>query len=229
MAKLEAKSQSTGEAKYPSDMPLPAQGLCGAMVFTTQAAGKIVAIDASRALSLPGVVRFISAQDIPGVNKVGGESIKLFLEIGDEAKCIGHPVGLIIATSAQIANDAQRFVQVTYEISSNTPDLITNLSDAIDKDSFFDLGDIPGVTLIEAGDVDTAMVNAPHRSKGSTRTAGQSHFYMVSLILSLKCEVDLNLCHNNCRSVKLLFLNGMMVSFSRSHVELRVQVVFNQW
>ena len=177
--KLEAKSQSTGEAKYPSDVPLPAQGLCAAMVYTTQASGKIKAIDASRALSLPGVVRFITAQDIPGVNNVGGISLKLFLELNDDAQCIGYPVGLIIATTPQIASNAQRYVQVTYESSSATPALITNLPDAIAKESFFDIPVIPGTTLIEAGDVDGAMASAPFQARGSTRTAGQSHFYMV--------------------------------------------------
>jgi xanthine dehydrogenase molybdopterin-binding subunit B len=126
------------------------------------------------------VVQFITAQDIPGTNNVGSEALKLFLELGDDAGCIGYPIGLIIATTPQIATEAQRYVQVTYETSASTPALITNLTDAIAKQSFFDVGVVPGTTLIEAGDVDEAMRSAPHRAKGSTRTAGQSHFYMVS-------------------------------------------------
>lgn len=182
--KLEAKSQSTGEAVYPSDVPLPAQGLCAAMVYTTQASGKIKHIDASQALRLPGVVRFLTAKDIPGTNKVGNENLKLFLDLGDDALCIGYPVGLIVATTPQIASQAQRYVQVTYESSSSTPALITNLTDAIAQKSFFDLGVIPGVTIIEAGNVESALSSAPFKAQGSTRTAGQSHFYMVGVYVN---------------------------------------------
>ena len=176
--KLEAKAQSTGEAKYASDEPLPAQGLCAAMVYTAQASGKIKSIDPAIALGMPGVVSFLSAKDIPGTNIVGNVALKLFLDVGDDAACIGNPVGMIIATTPQIASDAQRFVQVTYEVTASTPALITNLTDAIAQQSFYDVGVIPGTTLIECGNVDSAMQSAPFRSKGSTRTAGQSHFYM---------------------------------------------------
>eukprot|EP00603_Paraphysomonas_imperforata_P007910 CAMPEP_0114426424 /NCGR_PEP_ID=MMETSP0103-20121206/7793_1 /TAXON_ID=37642 ORGANISM="Paraphysomonas imperforata, Strain PA2" /NCGR_SAMPLE_ID=MMETSP0103 /ASSEMBLY_ACC=CAM_ASM_000201 /LENGTH=1459 /DNA_ID=CAMNT_0001595389 /DNA_START=56 /DNA_END=4435 /DNA_ORIENTATION=- len=176
--KLEAKAQSTGEARYASDEPLPAQGLCAAMVYTTQASGKIKSIDPAVALGMPGVVSFLSAKDIPGTNFVGNIALKLFLDIGDDAACIGNPVGMIIASTPQLANDAQRFVRVTYEVTSSTPDLITNLTDSIAKQAFYDLGELPGTTLIECGDVNSALESAPYRSKGSTRTSGQSHFYM---------------------------------------------------
>lgn len=56
--KLEGKIQATGEAKYPSDEVMPPQGLYGAMIFSTQCAKKLVALDCSAALALPGVVSF---------------------------------------------------------------------------------------------------------------------------------------------------------------------------
>lgn len=55
--KLEGKIQATGEAKYPSDEAMSAQGLYGAIVFSTQCAKKLVSMDVSAALALPGVVR----------------------------------------------------------------------------------------------------------------------------------------------------------------------------
>lgn len=176
LPKLEAKAQSTGEAQYPSDEALPVQGLCASVVFTTEAGGVISAIDPTDALRQPGVVCFVSAKDIPGKNLVGNNSLKLFLEVGDKATCIGYPVGLIVGTTPLVVRDAATAVKVTYESSSGP--LVTNLDTAIATKSFFDLGEIPGTTLIECGDVDSAMAAAPHRSRGSTRASGQSHFYM---------------------------------------------------
>ena len=54
--KLEAKIQATGEATYPSDETMPPQGLFGAIVFSTKCARKLLGLDCSAALALPGVV-----------------------------------------------------------------------------------------------------------------------------------------------------------------------------
>lgn len=54
--KLEGRIQATGEAKYPSDEAMSAQGLYGAIVFSTQCAKRLVSMDVSLALALPGVV-----------------------------------------------------------------------------------------------------------------------------------------------------------------------------
>lgn len=57
--KLEGKIQATGEAKYPSDEVMPPQGLYGAIVFSTQCAKKLVSLDSTAALALPGVVSYL--------------------------------------------------------------------------------------------------------------------------------------------------------------------------
>jgi len=43
--------------------------LYGAIVFSTQCAKKLISIDASRAILLPGVVDVLTAKDIPGANQ----------------------------------------------------------------------------------------------------------------------------------------------------------------
>lgn len=47
--------QVTGEAVYPSDEPLPPQGLNGAIVYSSQCAVLLVSIDTSAALATPGL------------------------------------------------------------------------------------------------------------------------------------------------------------------------------
>jgi len=48
---------------------MSAQGLHGAIVFSTQCAKQLQSIDSTRALQLPGVIDVITANDIPGTNQ----------------------------------------------------------------------------------------------------------------------------------------------------------------
>lgn len=121
---------------YPSDEPLPPQGLCGAIVFTTQCGAILSAIDTASAMALPGVVAFISAKDIPGDNLVGSD-IPLYVPIGAEVQCIGAPVGLIIATSDDVANRAASLVRITYTSLGKTP--LVTLPQSISAQAFFEV------------------------------------------------------------------------------------------
>nr|CAD7445654.1 unnamed protein product [Timema bartmani] len=68
--KIEALVQCAGEAEYINDRPLIPGELFGAFVKTTIGNGTILSIDPSDALSVPGVVKFYGAEDIPGKNSV---------------------------------------------------------------------------------------------------------------------------------------------------------------
>ena len=128
--------QATGEAVYPSDEPIPPQGLCGAIVFTSQCGALLAGIDTSAAMALGGVVAFIGAADIPGANLVGSD-IPLYLPIGAEVQCIGAPVGIVLATSDEVANHAASLVRLSYTPLGKTP--IVTLPQAISAQSFFDV------------------------------------------------------------------------------------------
>jgi xanthine dehydrogenase/oxidase len=134
--KLEGKIQATGEAKYPSDEPMSAQGLYGAIVFSTQCAKKLVALDYTVALALPGVVSVLTAADIPGQN-VGNGCPYLFVPIGETVETVGAQLGVVVATSEAAANQAASLVVATYQ-GDSAP--ITNLQQAVAKQSFFPNG-----------------------------------------------------------------------------------------
>ncbi len=84
-----------------------------AVVKSSRALALIAHIDPSPALNLPGVVSFISASDIPanGMNATFGSP--LFAE--DEVAYIGQPIGLLVATSAALAERAAGLVDVQYK------------------------------------------------------------------------------------------------------------------
>ena len=67
--------QASGEAMYTYDMPEEREGLYAAFVGSTEALAVIKGIDASEALSMPGVVAVLDARNVPGENKSDVEEV----------------------------------------------------------------------------------------------------------------------------------------------------------
>lgn len=119
--KIEAEVQCSGEAQYVNDMPKVHDELHAAFVLAESVNGRIVNIDASEALKIPGVVAFFGAKDIPGINNFMPLSFVGFnLEVeeifcSDKVKFNGQPVGVVIAETFDIAYKARELVKVEYK------------------------------------------------------------------------------------------------------------------
>ncbi|CAH2260610.1 jg18282 [Pararge aegeria aegeria] len=117
--KIDGLVQCAGEAKYTDDVPsLPGEVFL-AFVLAKVPLGTIQKIDASIALSEPGVIAFYSAADIPGVNSfIPAPNIynlrdeELFCN--GEVKYYDQPIGVIVAECQSIANKAATLVHVEY-------------------------------------------------------------------------------------------------------------------
>ena len=138
LPKIESAIQVTGEALYTNDEVMNSKGLYATFVHSTQATGTITAIDASTALQQPGVVKFISAQDLASINAIndcgsfpGDEEVFATNTI----TTWGQSIGLILADTQYHANAAAKLVEVSY--APNPPTPIVTLADAIAAKSFF--------------------------------------------------------------------------------------------
>ncbi|XP_052860957.1 xanthine dehydrogenase/oxidase-like [Anopheles cruzii] len=144
--KLEALAQCAGEAEFINDMPRLPNELHGALVLATEQQCRIVQIDASDALELPGVVAFLCAKDVPGFNNY------MPLEMGarevDEIFCsgqvqfVGQVVGIVCAESFELANRAAQCVRVEYRKTSNRP-VMPTVQDVYDALEFSRVTDQP--------------------------------------------------------------------------------------
>ncbi|XP_064601079.1 LOW QUALITY PROTEIN: xanthine dehydrogenase-like [Liolophura sinensis] len=174
LPKLEAKAQATGEAEYINDIP-PIDGqLYGTFVLSTEGNAQIQTIDPSAALKIPGVVKFISASDIPGENNCSpfGAAEEIFCS--GKVEYAGQALGLIIAESLAAAEDGARSVKVTY---SNVQAPIVSIQDAIDKKSFFPK---PGDVVV--GNAEDAIAKSPKSVTGSVSMSSQYHFHLETHI-----------------------------------------------
>ncbi|MEE6490026.1 hypothetical protein FKM82_015765 [Ascaphus truei] len=162
--------QATGEAIYCDDMPCVDGELFLGCITSLRAHAKIVSIDFSEALALPGVVDVITADDIPGTNKCLLDQAEEPLLAREKVLCVGQLVCAVLATTPSQAKKAAAKVKVVYE---NLEPVILTIEDAINHRSFYK----PQKQLGQ-GDVDEAFKSADQVHEGEIYIGGQEHFYM---------------------------------------------------
>ncbi|XP_066511010.1 aldehyde oxidase-like [Hoplias malabaricus] len=165
-----AFQQATGEAQYYDDIPSVKGELFVSMVTSTRAHAKLISIDASEALSIPGVVTFITAEHVPGQNRRVwfGNVEELFAE--EEVICVGQIIGAIVAENREIAKRASCLVSVTYE---DLLPVFFTIEEAIEHQSFFE-----PKRKLERGNVEEGFEKSDHILEGELYMGGQEHFYM---------------------------------------------------
>jgi len=170
IAHLSALKHATGEAIYTDDS-IPQQGeLYGYLVLSSIARGKILSIDATEALKVPGVVTFMDASSIPPEKNVQGFVIddeEIFAS--KEVTCQGQVVGFLVAEDPQIAESASKLVKVNYEPLQP----IVTIEDAIEKESYY-----VRKTLTCGKSAEEVFPTCDKVYEGEMRIGGQEHFYM---------------------------------------------------
>ncbi|XP_068101234.1 aldehyde oxidase 1-like isoform X2 [Hyperolius riggenbachi] len=158
--------QATGEAVYVDDMPKVDQELCIAFVTSKKAHAKILSIDDSEALKVPGVVDVIRSKDVPGINDISGQG-PLFSE--EEVLCVGQIICAVVADTPEHARRATAKVKINYE--ELVP--ILSVEDAVKHNSFFQ----PDRQILH-GNVEEALKKADHIIEGEIHIGGQEQFYL---------------------------------------------------
>ena len=108
---VEGETKVTGRIRYVSDLQLVGM-LHARLVTSPYAHARIVSIDVSEALALPGVAAVFTAQDLPHVDPTSRQRLLLARE---RVIFAGQPVALILAEDEMAAQDAIDYVMVDYE------------------------------------------------------------------------------------------------------------------
>ncbi|KAF9115602.1 hypothetical protein BGX27_007181 [Mortierella sp. AM989] len=187
IANVSAMKQATGEARFTDDIPKLANELYGEPVFSQHAHAKIISVDSSAALAHPGVKGYYDHSNVPGDNIWDGPMFadEVIFAVG-KVNCVGQLIGIIVADTQAIAQEAARMVKIEY---SDLPAIIT-IDEAIAANSY-----IPAKRSIVSGDVDAAFAKSAKIFEGQTRVNGQEHFYLEtqSAIANYLAEGDLEI------------------------------------
>lgn len=147
--RIDSPPKLTGQERFTGDLRVPGM-LVARPVTSPYAHARIRHIDASRALQIPGVVRVLSADDLPLARDSAGAPVKAPIASG-EAVYAGQFVALVLAESDAAAQDGVAAVDVDYEPLP----VVTTLDEALDPSS-------PHIreTRQQANDEEAGMHNA---------------------------------------------------------------------
>jgi xanthine dehydrogenase large subunit len=158
----------TGAALYTDDLIYRTKDLLHAYpVQTSYAHARITTLNTEPALAVPGVVRVLTAADVPGVNDAGVKHDEPLFP--PEIMFYGHAVCWVLGETLEAARLGAEAVEVEAE---PLPSYIT-VTEAIAARSF--QGAQPQVAR---GDVDTALGDADRVFSGEFEFSGQEHFYL---------------------------------------------------
>ena len=117
IARIDVPEKVQGSGKYPDDIYYEGM-LYGGAVRAKYARARVLSIDISKALALPGVVRIALAEDIPGRNKIGHIKHDQYtlIPVGGLVHYLGDAICLIAAENAEILEKAKKLVKVEYEV-----------------------------------------------------------------------------------------------------------------
>jgi aldehyde oxidoreductase len=114
--RVDAVDKVTGAARFAEDLKMP--GLIhAALVRSTRPRARLLGIDPAPALRLPGVLKVITAADIPGLNSLEGYSRDepLLTPAGGSLRMVGDAAALVLAESPAQARAGAAAVELVCE------------------------------------------------------------------------------------------------------------------
>ncbi|MFC6287710.1 xanthine dehydrogenase molybdopterin binding subunit [Nocardioides sp. GCM10027113] len=158
----------TGAALYTDDLVVRTPRVLHAHpVQAPHAHARVTRLHVDPAYAVPGVVRVLTADDVPGVNDAGVKHDEPLFP--SEVMYVGHAVCWVFGETLEAARRGAAAVEVDYE---PLPALVS-VREAIEAGSFQG-----GRPTVERGDVEAALAGSTHVFSGVTEMAGQEHFYL---------------------------------------------------
>jgi 4-hydroxybenzoyl-CoA reductase alpha subunit len=179
--KHEGLAKVTGRAVYADDLTLPRM-LHAKLLRSTHAHARILAIDASAALAMPGVHAVITGRDLPVRYGIipWTEDEQALCET--KAAYVGDAIAAVAADTERLAEEALRAIRVDYEVLPAATDIDTALAhpEWQVNDMARD-GNVSKHVELEFGAVDAALdasdvvVEAEYWYEGSTHAPIEPH------------------------------------------------------
>ncbi len=176
--KYEAESLALGDRGYVDDIRVPGM-LHAALHLTQHARADVLAIDASRARAVPGVVEVFTASDVPGELKVGliHKDWPILIPVGGRTSYAGDVLAVVVAESRSIARHAAELIDVDYRPLA----VLTDPEAALRDDEIAVWGtdtNTLSVSSYSRGDVSEALRHSAHTVSETFDTQRIEHAFL---------------------------------------------------
>jgi CO/xanthine dehydrogenase Mo-binding subunit len=150
--RIDAHDKVTGQARYAGDIHLP-ELLHARVLRSPYHHARLLSLDISAAARVPGIVRIITAKDIPGVNGFPEYSHDepLLTPVGETLKMKGAPIALVVAETLEAARAGLAAIRAEFEPLPHSFD--ANQSDI----SIYQNGNRLNEYQVAQGDVEAAF------------------------------------------------------------------------
>lgn len=127
--KYSSREAVLGERVFVADMKEPDM-LHGALLFSEHPRARVLRIDTSEALRVPGVERILLATDVPGQRFMGSifKDWPVLVAEGETTRYIGDVLACVAATTEEAAREAVSRIKVDYEVLSPVTDIFEALA-----------------------------------------------------------------------------------------------------
>ncbi|HEY6784604.1 MAG TPA: molybdopterin cofactor-binding domain-containing protein [Gemmatimonadales bacterium] len=176
--KVDAVAKVTGATRFADDLTLPRM-LFAKLLRSPHPHARIVRIDVTRALALPGVKAALTGADLPipfGILPVSQDEHALAPE---RVRFVGDPVAAVAATTEEIATAALDLIDVAYEplpAIASAEDAVATPSPRIHD--YGDDGNLHKVIDLEFGDVEEGFALADRVREDLFFFEGNTHLPM---------------------------------------------------
>lgn len=169
-----AVTHVSGASVFIDDIAPLAGELFAVVVPCPAARAKVVRVDLSAAMKVPGVVAAVTGDELGEHNAFGPvvHDERLFAAVGAESDYVGHPVAVIAAETREAAYAARAKAVVEVEKSAMGGPVLA-IDQAIAAGSF-----LGGERKMARGDVEAALAASEQVAEGVLHIGGQEHFYL---------------------------------------------------
>ncbi|MBP6786136.1 MAG: molybdopterin-dependent oxidoreductase [Candidatus Promineofilum sp.] len=175
--KYHAADLVLGRHDYVADLTLPDM-VHGALRFSDHPRARVLSIDTSAADALPGVIRTLTAADIPGEPTIGliRQDWPLMIAVGDVTHYVGDVLAEVVADTEAIARAAAALIRVEYEVLEP----VTDMHRALEPDApkIHPDGNLLSRTAFIRGDMEGARAATAYTAGGVFQTQRIEHGYM---------------------------------------------------
>ena len=174
--RTDVRDKVLGRGEYCDDLYL--DGMAHASAVRSQyPRARVLDIDASAALALPGVLAVLTADDVPH-NKVGHlqQDWDVMIAKGDITRCVGDAVCLVVAENEAVLKQAKELVKVDYEPLE--PVRTIQEARAADAPSLHPNGNLCQQRHVTRGDARAALAQSRYVVTQSYRTPFTEHAFL---------------------------------------------------
>ena len=174
--RTDVRAKVLGTGAYCDDLYL--DGMAHASAVRSQyPRARVLDIDASAALALPGVLAVLTADDVPH-NKVGHlqQDWDVMIAKGDITRCVGDAICLVVAENETVLKQAKELVKVDYEPLE--PVRTIQEARAADAPSLHPGGNLCQQRHVTRGDARAALAQSKYVVTQSYRTPFTEHAFL---------------------------------------------------